>query len=111
MLKAAALLFVLGIALGLWLGFSPQMHEKVVQNWDNAKGFIARLGTNFSTTISTWTSQTKAQVQVGQKTVSKVNAKPFATAWQQFVSAWTTFMESLQRIWHELAANINLNKS
>ena len=111
MFKAAALLFILGIALGLWLGFNPPMHEKVVQNWDHTKAFFARLGTNFSTAISTWTNQAKAQAQVGQKTVANLNARPLATAWQQFVSAWTTFMESLQHIWHELASNINLNKS
>jgi len=110
MFKATALLFVLGIALGLWLGFDPQMHGKVVQNWDGTKAFLARLDTNFSNTISTWTSQAKAQVQVGQKTVSKVTTKPFATAWRQFGSSWATFMESLQGIWHELASNINLSK-
>ncbi len=111
MFKITALLFVLGIALGLWFGFNPQMHAKVVQNWDNAKAFLSRLETNFSTTLSTWMNQAKARASVSQQAVSKVNAKPFTNAWQQFVSAWGTFIESLQRIWHELAANINLNKS
>jgi hypothetical protein len=109
--KAAVLLFVLGIALGLWLGFNPMMHEKVVQNWDHAMTFLGDLGANISTTIGAWTSRARTQVQVGQKTVSKVNAKPFANAWQQFAAAWSTFIDSLQRIWHELASNINLNKS
>ena len=111
MFKATVILFVLGIALGLWLGFNPQMHAKVVQNWDQAKGFLGSLGTHISTTLSAWTGQAKARVQAGQETVSKVNARPFATAWRQLVPAWTTFMESLQRIWHELVSNINLKKS
>ena len=111
MFKSAGLLLLLGLAIGLWLGFNPQAHQKVVQSWDNTKSFFARLETNFSTSIGAWTMQAKSQVNVSPKTVSGVTAKSFGTAWRQFVSAWSTFLGSLQRIWHELVSNINLNRS
>lgn len=111
MLKSAGLLLLLGLALGLWLGFNPQAHGKVVQNWNNTKASLVRLETNFSTTISAWTMRTKAQAQVGQKTVSGITTKPFATAWQQFVSAGGTFLQSMQKIWFGLVANLkNMKK-
>jgi len=111
MFKSTALLLVLGIALGLWVGFNPQMHGKVVQSWDNAKVFFVRLETNFSNTISAWTMRTKAQAQVGKKTVASITTKPFATAWQQFVSAGGAFLQSMQRIWLDLMINLNVKKS
>ena len=94
MFKFTMLLFLLGIALGLWLGFDPQAHGKVVQNWDHTKVFFVRLETNFSNTIHAWTMRTKAQAQVGQKIVSNISTRPFTTAWQQFVSASRTFLQS-----------------
>jgi len=111
MLRSTVLLFVLGIALGLWFGFNPQMHKKVVQSWDDTKTFFAKLETNVSGTISAWTMQTKAQAQVGKKTVASVTAKPLTSAWQQFVSAGGTFLQSMQKIWLELMTNLNLKKS
>ncbi len=111
MFKVTALLIILGMALGLWLGFNPQMHAKVVQSWDRTKVFFAKLGTNFSATANSWTSQTKVRAQVGQKSTASLSSRSFSTAWKQFVSAWSTFMESLQKIWHELASNVSSNKS
>jgi hypothetical protein len=111
MFKSTVLLFVLGIALGLWLGFNPQAHGKVVQNWDHTNVFFVRLETNFSNTIDAWTMRTKAQAQVGQKTVSNISTRPFKTAWQQFVSAGETFLQSIQRIWLGLVGNLNMKKS
>jgi len=110
MFKSTALLLVLGIALGLWVGFNPQAHKKVVQSWDNTKTFFARLETNVSGTISAWTIQTKSQAQVGKKTVASITTKPFAAAWQQFVSAGGTFLQSMQRIWLELMTNLSVKK-
>ncbi|HUH96316.1 MAG TPA: hypothetical protein VLZ89_03095 [Anaerolineales bacterium] len=107
MFKSTVLLFVLGIALGLWLGFNPQAHGKVVQNWDHTRVFFAGLETNFSNTIHTWTMRTEVQAQDGQKTVSNISARPFTTAWQQFVSAGGTFLQSIQRIWLGLIASAN----
>jgi len=111
MFKSTVLLFVLGIALGLWLGFNPQAHGKVVQNWDHTKVFFVRLETNFSTTIHAWTMQTKAQAQAGQKTVSNISTRSLTTAWQQFVSAGGTFLQSMQRIWLGLVNSPGIKKS
>lgn len=112
MLKSAGLLLFLGLAVGLWLGFNPQAHRKVVQNWDNTKTSLARLETNFSTTISAWTTRAKAQeAQVGQKTVSRITTRPFAAAWQQFTAAGETFLQSMQKIWLGLETNLNIKKS
>jgi len=111
MFKTTALLFVLGVALGLWLGFNPQTHGKVMRSWDDTKAFFAKLETNAAASINHWTNQANTQAQTGQRAVSKVTARPFTDAWRQFVSAWTTFMVSLQKIWQELVSNINWNKS
>jgi len=55
--------------------------------------------------------QMKAQTQAGQKTVSSIATKLFATAWQQFVSAGGTFLQSMQKIWFGLETNLNTKKS
>ncbi len=111
MLKSAGLVLLLGLVLGLWLGFNPQAHGKVVENWNNTREFFVRLETNFSAAISAWTMRTKAQAQAGQKTISGITNKPFATAWQQFVSAGGTFLQSMQKIWLELTTNLSMKKS
>jgi hypothetical protein len=111
MLKSTGLLLLVGLALGLWLGFNPQAHGKVVQNWNNTKTFFERLETNFSTSINAWTMRTKDQAQADQKAASRITTKPFATAWQQFVSAGGAFLQSMQKIWLELVTNPNVKKS
>jgi hypothetical protein len=106
--SAGLLLLLLGLAVGLWLGFNPQAHAKVVQSWNNTKTSFVRLETNFSTTISAWTVRSKAQAQTGQKSVSGTTTKSFSTVWRQIVSAWDNLLASLQGVWHRMVANINL---
>lgn len=31
---APILLVVVGLAVGLWLGFNPQAHQQIVQSWN-----------------------------------------------------------------------------
>lgn len=40
MFKTFAVLFVLGLGLGVWLGFNPQAHEKTIKSWDDTKTFF-----------------------------------------------------------------------
>jgi hypothetical protein len=111
MLKSAALLFVVGIALGLWLGFNPQMHAKVVKSWDNTKTFFVKLDANVSTTVTAWLTQAKAQVNVSQKKTPAITMpKALAPVWRQIVSAWDNMLVSLQGIWHQAIASLNQKK-
>ena len=111
MLKTTALLFVLGIALGLWIGFNPQMHAKALQSWNDTKNFFVKLDANISATATSWITQAKTQVNISQKTTTTITMpKSLSAVWRQIVSAWDNMLAILQGIWHRAVASINLKK-
>ncbi|HEX2697338.1 MAG TPA: hypothetical protein VHM28_06475 [Anaerolineales bacterium] len=100
MLKSVALLFVLGLALGLWVGFNPQAHEKVVQGWEGTKTFFVTMKTNASVSFQDWLTGIKSGEQNGTASVG--------VAWKQISSVFTTLWDSVIRFWSNLTNGLRL---
>ncbi len=105
MLRSAALLFVLGIALGLWLGFDPQAHAQVVRFWDQMRAAYASLQTKTSVTIHNSTAGTKTSQPAGSSTTTTSNV------WKQLSSIFTSLWNSLHGLWLEISTKLKLNRT
>lgn len=97
---APVLLVAAGLAVGLWLGFNPQTHQQIVQNWDRAHAAVV---------------QAAAKVQLAPMTLTstKVNTAPHAqapsasAAWKQITTALGSLVSSLQRMWLNITARVS----
>ncbi len=98
---APVLLVVVGLAVGLWLGFNPRAHQQVVQSWDQARvAFVhATASLHLSPKVGL-TAKTTTHVQ-------PITAPPSATnAWRQISTAFESLVTSLQRLWLNISAKI-----
>ena len=98
MLKRVVVILVLGLAIGLWLGFNPQTREKTAMVWENTKTLLVTMKAQVSMAARDWMVQLKSSVQSGAKRVS--------LAWKQtsivFISLWA----SVRHIWLRLTTGI-----
>ncbi|MBI1794685.1 MAG: hypothetical protein HYR70_10905 [Chloroflexi bacterium] len=102
MFKTFAVLFVLGLGLGVWLGFNPQAHEKTIKSWDDTKTFFVSVKTDFSAVTQDWMAQLKSGERSGAEQVS--------LAWEQISSVFTPLWDSGRHIWLELTTRINTKR-
>ncbi len=101
------LLLLLGLGIGLWLGFNPQAHRKMLQNWNEAKASYMRVQAQISSKFDDWTAQPGLQRQ----STSSAAPKWIRTAWQQLGSIFNTIWSSVQRIWLSLSSNLGLRSN
>lgn len=98
MFKTFTVLFVLGLALGIWLGFNPQAREKTDSSWDEAKTFLVTMKTQIPAVTQDWMIQLKSSVQSGARQVS--------FAWRQTSVVFTSLWDSVHHIWLRLTTGI-----
>lgn len=101
MLKITAVLFVLGIALGLWIGFNPQAREKAAQGWEDTKALFVKAQADVSAAIDGWMLDLKSSGQAGTRQVESV--------WKELSSVLTTLWDSMQRLWANLTVRLRIN--
>ena len=99
MLKTTVVLFVLGLAIGLWLGFNPQAREKMTVGWEHTKTFLVTTKLQVSVAAQDWTSQLKSNMQSGAGKVS--------LAWKQTSVVFTSLWDSVRHIWLTLTTRIS----
>ena len=51
MFRSAVLLLIVGLAVGLWLGFNPQAHQQTIQKWDSVKSAYLKFMTDATAKI------------------------------------------------------------
>lgn len=103
MFKSAGLLLILGLAVGLWLGFNPQAHRGVVQSWDNMRSGYLQVKGDAAVKMHDWFTQVNLRTQAP----SQPKPQPAASsAWRQISYAFEGFWNSLQRIWLNIRASI-----
>ncbi len=102
MLKTFSVLFVLGLALGLWVGFNPQSHEKTIKRWDEAHASFITVKANVSDAIHNWTVNLKSSGQTGNQKITIV--------WKQVSSIFTTIWDGVRRIWTEITFELRTIK-
>lgn len=101
MLKFGTVLLVLGIALGLWIAFNPQAHQKAVQSWEDAKASFIQMEAKVSATTHGWALDLKANGQGGTQQVNNV--------WKEFTSMLTTLWDSLRQLWVSLTTRLRIS--
>lgn len=106
MSRSAGLLLVLGLTLGLWIGFTPQTHRQAVRTWDQAKSSYADFQSQASVKVRDWTTNFNTQVRVNPKSAQRITS---SRAWEQVSTTLDTFWNSVQRMWTNLTTQANLN--
>ncbi len=112
MLKYAGLLLILGLAVGLWLGFNPQAHKQTLQTWDQTKAAFLQIKTETTAKLHDWNSHTASWLKSSPKAETKPQAKPSSpsSAWKQITTAFEAFWNSMQRIWTNITAKLGSTK-
>ncbi len=113
MFRSVVVTLVLGLALGLWIGFNPQMHQKAVQLWENSRASFLKMETQVSTKISTatqgWTSRLQLQhSQTQSKPTSTSQPFAFTLSWRQVSSVFTSWWSSIQKFFLHIKASMHL---
>ncbi len=112
MAKIAILLFAVGLGLGLWFGFDPHMHQRVVQNWNMARQAYIRIQTEVTASFhSTTVSFNNWLARLNSGTTLSVNtgSKSGSSLWKQITSGFGSFWNALQRIWLNIKADFHFN--
>ena len=102
MLKTFSVLFVLGLALGLWIGFNPQTHDKAVQAWTEAPTWFATAKLNMSDAMHNWSLSLKTSEQAGGQKIMVV--------WKQASSIFPAIWDNVHRIWLEITTRLHIVK-
>lgn len=108
MFKSAGLLLVLGLAIGLWLGFNPQAHQKVLQSWNETKASYLKIQTQIAAKFNGWGTQLSSTKQTASNSSANSVPKWINTAWQQLASIFNTIWNSVRRLWSSISANLNM---
>ena len=107
MFRSAGVLLIFGLAVGLWLGFNPNAHQRMVESWDHAKSLYVQATSDSSVKVHNWftgvDSWTRTNSQTNSKTDTQLTESP---AWRQISAVFETFWSSLQRIWLDVKANL-----
>lgn len=103
-LAAAGLMLIVGLAIGLWLGFNPTAHKETERTWNQARTSIVGLESQAGVKTP------KARTTI---TTSKPapDVKPIATdAWKQITTAFNTLLASVERLWTNISARISTTR-
>ncbi len=95
------ILLVVGLAVGLWLGFNPHAHQQVVQDWNHIR--LAFVHAEASLHLPRGVGIAAKTPTRAQPTV----AAPSATAaWRQISTEFQVLVNGLQRLWLQISARI-----
>ena len=121
MTRSTVLLLIVGLAIGLWLGFNPQAHQQTVQQWDSIKSSFLKFKTGASSNLPSL--NTTSTTQTSSKSKSKFASQPQQTAqhtstqqptpsfdWKPITTALAPIWNSLQSIWASIMAKIGTTK-
>jgi len=97
---AGALLLVLGLAVGLWLGFNPKAHQETVRDWDWASAAVAH-----ARVTSAGGPLVPQPPLVGTRPGSLPRVSTSA-AWKEIAAVSETLWHSVQGLWVRVTASI-----
>jgi hypothetical protein len=111
MVKPAVLFLVLGLVVGLWLGFNPQAHRQTIQKWDSAKTAYLKIKAETTAKIQGLNSHLSFSPQSSPKSSSAPQSQPaVSTAWKQVSTSFEVIWNSMQRFWANATAKISTTR-
>ena len=103
--KSAVIFLIVGLAIGLWLGFNPTSHRELVRSWRSATtGQVREQNSSvhnlrqLDTTVGRWLRSS------GRSRADTETQPSTATASRQISAAWNSFWNALENIWLNIAA-------
>jgi hypothetical protein len=111
MFRSAVLLLVVGLAVGLWLGFNPQAHQQTIQKWDSVKSAYLKFMSDANMKVQGLNSHISTSLQTNPGSKSVTPSQPTATeAWKQITTAFDSFWTSMQRFFANVTAKIKSSR-
>ena len=111
MFRFAVLLLIVGLAVGLWLGFNPQAHQQTIQKWDSVKSAYLKFMTDAYAKIQGLNSHVSTSLQTNPRSKVVTPSQQTATeAWKQVTTAFDSFWSSMQRFIANVTAKINSSR-
>ena len=111
MARSAVLFLILGLAVGLWLGFTPQAHQQTIQKWDSVKSAYLKIKAESPVKIQGLNSNSTSSVQTSSRSKAAPQSQPAgSSAWKQITTAFETIWNSVQRFWVNITAKINTTR-
>ena len=112
MAKSGLLLLVIGLVVGLWLGFNPQAHQQTIQQWDSVKSSFLKLKVETTAKVPSLNFNSTTSVQTNSKSKSAPTAQQPSTSfnWKQVTTAFEPIWSSLQKIWASVTAKISATR-
>ncbi len=104
MLRFAGLILILGLALGLWIGFNPKAHQDAVQSWDREKASFQALQVEASVKFHEWSSPNVS----GGASPSIEIPQPLLTFWRDFTSTLANIWDAIVNVWMKIIRGLSL---
>ncbi len=112
--RYAVLLLLVGLAVGLWLGFNPATHRALVRWWDRTNASEARTRETPTATISL--TQIDRSINRWFRTATQPQSPPReksspAPSSNQVVSLLQAFWHALEQAWARLLVSLGIKHS
>ena len=107
MTRFAALLLIVGLAAGLWLGFNPATHRQLIRFWDDLGTSQAQAQPIASVQIRQWDSRVGVWLRSLSQPRSTLDSRPVASpTWRRITAAWRAFGRAMDEIWVSMFTKI-----
>ncbi len=111
MAKSVVLFLMLGLAIGLWLGFNPQAHSQTIQKWDSVKTAYLKIKAETTAKIQGLNSHLTLSLPSSPKSSSAPPSQPaVSSAWKQVSTAFEVIWSSMQKFWTNATAKIGTTR-
>lgn len=106
MFRSAGFLLLIGLAIGLFLGFNPQAHQATIQKWDSLHSSYLKFMSNATAKAQGLNSHITSTTQTGSRTTGQPQIS-VPSSWKQVSAVFENLWESVQRFFANVTAKIN----
>ncbi len=114
--KSAVLLLLIGLAVGLWLGFNPATHRDLVRWWDRTTAAQTRNHTAATPSAAISLRQLDRSISRWFRTATQPQSPPReksspAPSSNQVVALLQAFWHALEQAWARLLVSLGIRHS
>ena len=106
MFRSAGFLLIIGLAIGLFLGFNPQAHQATIQKWDSARSSYLKFMANATAKVQGLNSHITSTAQSGSRVTNQPQTS-VSSSWNQVSTAFENLWASVQKFFANVTAKIN----